>query len=157
MNETSNSIPQGAIWVKNFKLRASISAFISTRDLECPGCKHHYQDELDEIEEGELNETIVNHVMTVKIKTVREKYIALYNPKKSLSTHPDYFLYVYQAFTGAPAVYPFNDGKSGAKDRNTVTIKGQDGVQPSPCDSTRTFKPTSDTGADKSSKSSESY
>jgi len=124
MNEQQVT-PQGAIWVKNFKLRDSISNFISTRNIECPKCKCHFQDDLDEIEQGELNETIINHVMTVKLKTVREKFIAIYNPKKSLSTHPDYFLYVYQAYTGAPAVYPFTTTTSKYENRGTESRQGQ--------------------------------
>ena len=100
-------VPHGAIWVKNFKLRQSISNFISTRSVECPKCKSHFQDNLSESDEVELNDTIVNHVMTVKVKALREKFIAIFNPRKSVSTHPDYFLYVYQAYTGANSVYPF--------------------------------------------------
>lgn len=103
----TQTIPQGAIWVKNFKLRQSVSNFISTRSMECPACKCHFQADLSEPEEEELNETLVNHIMTVKVKALREKFIAIYNPRQSLSTHPSYFLYVYQAYTGASSVYPF--------------------------------------------------
>ena len=116
------TIPQGAIWVKNYRLRKNISNFISTRNIECPKCRAHFQDELTETQEADLNETVVNHVMTVKIKAMREKYIAIYNPKASLSTHPSYFLYVYQAYTGAPSVYPFTDSPAGQTDRVSVSI-----------------------------------
>lgn len=105
--ETRESIPQGAIWVKNYKLRQSVMNFISTRDVECTKCHNHFQADLTPREEQELNDTIINQVMIVKITTLREKFIALCNPRKSLSYHPDYFVYCYQAYTGAPKVYPF--------------------------------------------------
>lgn len=112
---------QGAIWVKNFKLRASISNFLSTRNIECPSCHSHFQDDLSEIEEESLNEAIVNHVLMVKVKALREKFIAIYNPRKSLSTHPDYFLHVYQAYTGAASVSPFAPSTSNASEGRVET------------------------------------
>lgn len=138
------TIAQGAIWVKNFKLRQSVSNFISTRDLECPNCRHHFQLDLSEPEEESLNEAIVNHVMTVKIRSMREKYIAIFNPKKSLSTHPDYFLHVYQAFTGAPAVYPFTTKESDGTSRNFKPDEGQTGFNETSCTTTRACQSTPD-------------
>ena|SRR3990167_7701262 len=122
--EKEKTIPQGAIWVKNFKLRQSIGNFISTKSVECPKCRNHFQDRLNEVQEEELNEVIVNHVMTVKLKVLREKFIAIYNPRKSLSTHPDYFLYVYQAHTGAPSVYPFSNTISSTTQGNSGLAQG---------------------------------
>ena len=120
----TNPIPQGAIWVKNYKLRQSVATFISTKDVECPECHHHFNDVLSETQEAELYDTIVNQVMTVKIKILREKFIAISNTRKVVSTHPDYFLYVYQTHTGAPAVYPFasstSKGKVGESTNSTV-------------------------------------
>ena len=140
-------IPQGAIWVKNYKLRKTIANFVGTRDLECPKCHSHFQDDLSESEEQDLNETVINHVMTVKLKSVREKFIAIYNPKKSLSTHPDYFLYVYQAYTGAPAVYPFSNTSSAPTDRVDVTGKGQAESRISTDNTTGTYQSTPDSSS----------
>ena len=134
------TVAQGAIWVKNFKLRQSISNFIATRALECPRCKHHYQDDLSETQEDSLNETITNHVMKVKIRSMREKYIAIYNPKASLPTHPNYFLYVYQAFTGAPAVYPFTSKEPFGTSRTFESKPGQTGFDETPCPPTGTHQ-----------------
>src|SRR3990167_5372199 len=121
------TVAQGAIWVKNYKLRQSIANYISTRNIECTKCHHHFQADMSNVEEQELNETITNHVMTVKLKSVREKFIAIFNPRKSLSTHPDYLLYVYQAYTGAPSVYPFSNASSDTENRATFTAQGQEG------------------------------
>lgn len=137
-NEPQQVIPQGAIWVKNYKLRQSIGNFISTRNVECNKCHSHFQSDLSEVEEQELNDVIVNHVMTVKLKAVREKFIAIFNPKKSLSTHPDFFLYVYQAYTGAPSVYPFPNASTESANRATFTAQGQGGIKPTPHHSTGT-------------------
>ena len=139
-------IPQGAIWIKNFKMRKAISNFISTRSIECPKCHCHFQDDLNNSQEQDLNETIVNHVMTVKLKAVREKFIAIYNPKKSLSTHPDYFMYVYQAYTGAPSVYPFSHSSSSSENRTTVTGQGQETTENTSNYTTGTSKFTSSEG-----------
>ena len=132
--------PQGAIWVKNFKLRKAIADFISTMDVGCPKCTHHFQPTLSPNQEEDLNETVINHVMTVKIKAMREKYIAIFNPKKCLSTHPDYYLYVYQAFTGAPSVYPFNDKASQGAEGSNGRSEGHSSTHQSSYISSSTHK-----------------
>lgn len=111
---------EGGIWVKNFKLKKAVSDFVSTMDIDCPKCHTHFQHTMSEAQEADLNEALVNHVLVVKVRSLREKHIAIFNPKKCLSTHPDYFLYVYQAYTGAPAVYPFSTEKPDGAQRVAV-------------------------------------
>lgn len=65
--------------------------------------------------------TLESHHLEVKINVtkvdgkeveIREKHIAIRNGKKTRSSQPDYFLHVYQPYTGACPVPPFKTRRS---------------------------------------------
>ena len=96
--------PVGAIWVKDFKLRESICEFLNRLK---PVCEHCHQLLSLEIDEPGLQQAIRSHTLSVKVKPLKEKFIAIENTRKRTATQPDYFLHVYQAYTGASPSYPF--------------------------------------------------
>ena len=122
--------PVGAIWVKDFKLRESLSEFINQLKPICDNC--HCLINL-EIDEPGFKKAIKPNVLHVKIRQVqvppsesglektfktgqkvdvREKFIAIENTRKKTPTQPDYFLHIYQAHTGASVSYPFGTDKT---------------------------------------------
>ena len=124
--------PIGAIWVKDFKLRDSLSEFINNLKPICENCHQLIHLEIDE---PGFKKAIKPNVLHVKIRQVqvppsesgldktfktgenvkvREKFIAIENTRKKTSTQPDYFLHIYQTHTGAAVSNPF-----GAKETTT--------------------------------------
>lgn len=96
--------PVGAIWVKNWKLRDSIISFFKGQHQVCRGCGEEVSVEFDE---AALQEALKAHTLAVKVKILKEKFIAIENTRKRVPTQPDYFLHVYQTHTGADPTYPF--------------------------------------------------
>ena len=92
--------PVGAIWIKNWKLKDSIIRFIEEK--RCSHCQSAY-----EVDVEGLNEAVKAHTLAVKVKSLKEKFLAIENTRKKDPKQPDYFLHVYQTHTGAAPSYPF--------------------------------------------------
>ena len=101
--------PVGAIWVKNWKLMDSLRNFLNT---VTPICKNCHEPGTLEFSEKQLNEAIKAHTLAVKVKVLKEKFIAIENTRKHTPKQPDYFLHVYQTHTGAAVSSPFGDSKA---------------------------------------------
>ena len=99
--------PVGAIWAKNWKLLDSLTRFLGQTKAQCSFC---HQVSVIEIDQKALNEAIKAHTLAVKVKILKEKFIAVQNTRKKSPTQPDYFIHVYQTHTGAAPSYPFGSG-----------------------------------------------
>jgi|SRR3990167_99536 len=85
--------------------------------------------------------TTESHHLEVKVNVtsmdgkeirIREKHIAIPNRKKTRPSQPDYFLHVYQPYTGASPVPPFQARRSKETTRGSEgmeqTVKKEDAV-----------------------------
>ena len=129
----TNDLPEpiGAIWVRGFKFRERLKKFLDEKKVS--------------YEDGELDEVfLASHTLSVKISDRKEKFIAIENGKKrgrpckcywqNGSFHqcrncakPDYFIHLYQAYTGANPEYPFGAKRSrgdGKASQGRTTIQG---------------------------------
>ncbi len=122
--------PVGAIWIRGWNLRERVKKMFEA---------HHVQ-----IEESKLDEIFqTNHTLSVKVTSLREKFIAIENKRKravecncrvisgkkklcNKCSNPDYFLHIYQEYTGAAPVFPFgNDTTSSEAQKSEVGSSGQ--------------------------------
>ena len=106
MSKQNLNDPVGAIWIKNWKLRDSITQFLGQSLVVCSHC---HEESHIEIDENALNQALKAHTLAIKVKSLKEKFIAIENTRKKKPTQPDYFLHVYQTHTGAAPAYPFGD------------------------------------------------
>lgn len=129
-NEFKN--PVGAIWIRGYNLRERV--------------KKMFEDHNVNITDGKLDEIFqTNHTLSVKVTALREKFIAIENKRKravdcscrvisgrkrlcNKCSNPDYFLHVYQEYTGAAPVFPFGNDGSGEKSQTPeVPVLEQNG------------------------------
>jgi hypothetical protein len=91
--------PIGAVWVRDRRYRARLREVLGEL-LGTSGAD-------PAVAEAEFKIAAQTKTLAVKVNALKEKFIAIENKSKSRATQPDFFLHVYQEYTGAAPNAPF--------------------------------------------------
>jgi len=98
----------GGMWIRGHRMTERILMALNYKQLACPSCSHRFHGNFSMSDIPELKRQSQMHTIAIKLKSMKEKYIAVENRDKHAKTDPDYFVYLYQPHTGAAPEYPFS-------------------------------------------------